>query len=204
MTICMDAVKGRCNRDPCRYFHPPLHLQAHIKAAQSRASIAVMHSLSVCLFLSLSLPSSSSFSPGSLITSDFQSHSLIFSITSSIFISSSIFLYLPVSSHPWSQNSPLKSSPIREPPYPLPLTLINRIDSSFSSPTKRRVKPTGLLFQDPHYQRNSNVDISFRFNLFTAPRQSLLIFNKPSFFPPFHSMFDCFFFLKFINKLFFR
>ncbi|XP_018058646.1 PREDICTED: uncharacterized protein LOC108693943 isoform X1 [Atta colombica] len=40
VTVCMDAVKGRCNRDPCRYFHPPLHLQAHIKAAQSRASIA--------------------------------------------------------------------------------------------------------------------------------------------------------------------
>ncbi|KAJ4443761.1 hypothetical protein ANN_05539 [Periplaneta americana] len=38
VTVCMDAVKGRCNRDPCRYFHPPLHLQAHIKAAQSRAS----------------------------------------------------------------------------------------------------------------------------------------------------------------------
>ncbi|XP_050465241.1 uncharacterized protein LOC126858754 isoform X3 [Cataglyphis hispanica] len=41
VTVCMDAVKGRCNRDPCRYFHPPLHLQAHIKAAQSRASIAM-------------------------------------------------------------------------------------------------------------------------------------------------------------------
>ncbi|XP_046402479.1 muscleblind-like protein 3 isoform X9 [Ischnura elegans] len=41
VTVCMDAVKGRCNRDPCRYFHPPLHLQAHIKAAaQSRASTA--------------------------------------------------------------------------------------------------------------------------------------------------------------------
>ncbi|XP_018562451.1 muscleblind-like protein 2a isoform X3 [Anoplophora glabripennis] len=38
VTVCMDAVKGRCNRDPCRYFHPPLHLQAQIKAAQSRAS----------------------------------------------------------------------------------------------------------------------------------------------------------------------
>ncbi|XP_024937462.1 uncharacterized protein LOC107264420 isoform X2 [Cephus cinctus] len=41
VTVCMDAVKGRCNRDPCRYFHPPLHLQVHIKAAQSRASIAM-------------------------------------------------------------------------------------------------------------------------------------------------------------------
>lgn len=34
----MDAVKGRCARDPCRYFHPPLHLQAQIKAAQNRAT----------------------------------------------------------------------------------------------------------------------------------------------------------------------
>ncbi|KAL5289156.1 MBNL2.2 family protein [Megaselia abdita] len=38
VTVCMDAVKGRCARDPCRYFHPPLHLQAQIKAAQSRAT----------------------------------------------------------------------------------------------------------------------------------------------------------------------
>ncbi|VEN39404.1 unnamed protein product [Callosobruchus maculatus] len=36
----MDAVKGRCNRDPCRYFHPPLHLQAQIKAAHSKAAAA--------------------------------------------------------------------------------------------------------------------------------------------------------------------
>lgn len=43
VTVCMDAVKGRCTRAPCRYFHPPLHLQAQIKAAQSRANnIAVM------------------------------------------------------------------------------------------------------------------------------------------------------------------
>lgn len=38
VTVCMDAVKGRCARDPCRYFHPPLHLQAQIKAAQSRST----------------------------------------------------------------------------------------------------------------------------------------------------------------------
>lgn len=38
MTVCMDAVKGRCARDPCRYFHPPLHLQAQIKAAQTRST----------------------------------------------------------------------------------------------------------------------------------------------------------------------
>ncbi|XP_055532079.1 muscleblind-like protein 3 isoform X12 [Wyeomyia smithii] len=40
VTVCMDAVKGRCAREPCRYFHPPLHLQAQIKAAQSRATAA--------------------------------------------------------------------------------------------------------------------------------------------------------------------
>ncbi|CAO1426429.1 unnamed protein product [Diamesa serratosioi] len=42
VTVCMDAVKGRCTRAPCRYFHPPLHLQAQIKAAQSRANNIAM------------------------------------------------------------------------------------------------------------------------------------------------------------------
>lgn len=71
VTVCMDAVKGRCNRDPCRYFHPPLHLQAQIKAAQSRASAVcyailvrtlatlffILYYLSVCFsFLRLDFP----------------------------------------------------------------------------------------------------------------------------------------------------
>lgn len=47
ITVCMDAVKGRCTRDPCRYFHPPLHLQAQLKAAQSRAT-AVAAAAAVC------------------------------------------------------------------------------------------------------------------------------------------------------------
>lgn len=38
VTVCMDAVKSRCARESCRYFHPPMHLQAQIKAAQSRAT----------------------------------------------------------------------------------------------------------------------------------------------------------------------
>lgn len=38
VTACMDAVRGRCARDPCRYFHPPLHLQAHLKT-QARAAV---------------------------------------------------------------------------------------------------------------------------------------------------------------------
>ncbi|XP_077428417.1 muscleblind-like protein 3 isoform X2 [Vanacampus margaritifer] len=31
--VCMDYVKGRCGRDKCKYFHPPTHLQARIKAS---------------------------------------------------------------------------------------------------------------------------------------------------------------------------
>lgn len=36
--VCMDYIKGRCSRDKCKYFHPPAHLQARIKAAQHQAS----------------------------------------------------------------------------------------------------------------------------------------------------------------------
>ncbi|PSN35105.1 hypothetical protein C0J52_23989, partial [Blattella germanica] len=56
VTVCMDAVKGRCNRDPCRYFHPPLHLQAHIKAAQSRASPMDMKSVGSFYYESFAFP----------------------------------------------------------------------------------------------------------------------------------------------------
>jgi hypothetical protein len=52
VTVCMDAVKGRCARDPCRYFHPPLHLQAQIKAAQSRAIAVNQKSSIIYHFLS--------------------------------------------------------------------------------------------------------------------------------------------------------
>ncbi|KAG9351330.1 hypothetical protein JZ751_022577 [Albula glossodonta] len=34
----MDYIKGRCSRDKCKYFHPPAHLQAKIKAAQHQAN----------------------------------------------------------------------------------------------------------------------------------------------------------------------
>ncbi|XP_050998493.1 muscleblind-like protein 3 isoform X6 [Acomys russatus] len=33
VTICMDYIKGRCAREKCKYFHPPPHLQAKLKAA---------------------------------------------------------------------------------------------------------------------------------------------------------------------------
>uniref|UniRef100_A0A3P8VHC1 Muscleblind like splicing regulator 1 n=1 Tax=Cynoglossus semilaevis TaxID=244447 RepID=A0A3P8VHC1_CYNSE len=40
VTVCMDYIKGRCSRDKCKYFHPPVHLQAKIKAAQHQVNQA--------------------------------------------------------------------------------------------------------------------------------------------------------------------
>ncbi|XP_043928914.1 muscleblind-like protein 2 isoform X14 [Protopterus annectens] len=42
VTVCMDYIKGRCSRDKCKYFHPPAHLQAKIKAAQHQANQAAV------------------------------------------------------------------------------------------------------------------------------------------------------------------
>ncbi|XP_053711492.1 muscleblind-like protein 2 isoform X5 [Synchiropus splendidus] len=36
--VCMDYIKSRCSREKCKYFHPPAHLQAKIKAAQHQAN----------------------------------------------------------------------------------------------------------------------------------------------------------------------
>ncbi|CAB1336976.1 unnamed protein product, partial [Coregonus sp. 'balchen'] len=51
--VCMDYIKGRCSRDKCKYFHPPAHLQARIKASQHQASqnTAVNAMLGICLKL---------------------------------------------------------------------------------------------------------------------------------------------------------
>ncbi|KAJ8350056.1 hypothetical protein SKAU_G00251860 [Synaphobranchus kaupii] len=38
VTVCMDYIKSRCSREKCKYFHPPAHLQAKIKAAQHQAN----------------------------------------------------------------------------------------------------------------------------------------------------------------------
>uniref|UniRef100_A0A8C5F823 Muscleblind like splicing regulator 1 n=1 Tax=Gadus morhua TaxID=8049 RepID=A0A8C5F823_GADMO len=40
VTVCMDYIKGRCTREKCKYFHPPAHLQAKIKAAQHQVNQA--------------------------------------------------------------------------------------------------------------------------------------------------------------------
>lgn len=36
VTVCMDFIKGKCQRDSCKYFHPPSHLQGKVKAAQQQ------------------------------------------------------------------------------------------------------------------------------------------------------------------------
>ncbi|XP_013878692.1 muscleblind-like protein 1 isoform X3 [Austrofundulus limnaeus] len=41
VTVCMDYIKGRCSREKCKYFHPPAHLQAKIKATQHQTQSAV-------------------------------------------------------------------------------------------------------------------------------------------------------------------
>ncbi|KAM3607277.1 uncharacterized protein V6R79_004948 [Siganus canaliculatus] len=38
VTVCMDYIKSRCSREKCKYFHPPLHLQAKIKSGQQQVS----------------------------------------------------------------------------------------------------------------------------------------------------------------------
>lgn len=38
VTVCMDYIKSRCSREKCKYFHPPAHLQAKVKAAQHQAN----------------------------------------------------------------------------------------------------------------------------------------------------------------------
>ncbi|XP_006881865.1 PREDICTED: LOW QUALITY PROTEIN: muscleblind-like protein 3 [Elephantulus edwardii] len=40
VTICMDYIKGRCSREKCKYFHPPPHLQAKLKAAHHQMNQA--------------------------------------------------------------------------------------------------------------------------------------------------------------------
>uniref|UniRef100_A0AAZ3P2U0 C3H1-type domain-containing protein n=1 Tax=Oncorhynchus tshawytscha TaxID=74940 RepID=A0AAZ3P2U0_ONCTS len=47
VTVCMDYIKGRCSREKCKYFHPPAHLQAKIKAGQHQVnqSVAVVMGL---------------------------------------------------------------------------------------------------------------------------------------------------------------
>jgi len=38
VTACIDFIKGRCQREPCRYFHPPDHLAARFRSGGAGAS----------------------------------------------------------------------------------------------------------------------------------------------------------------------
>ena len=48
VTVCMDYIKGRCSREKCKYFHPPAHLQAKIKAAQYQVNQAAAAQAAAC------------------------------------------------------------------------------------------------------------------------------------------------------------
>ncbi|EPY85965.1 Muscleblind-like protein isoform 10 [Camelus ferus] len=62
VTVCMDYIKGRCSREKCKYFHPPAHLQAKIKAAQYQVNqaaaaqaAATAAAMNTCLLLDLTI-----------------------------------------------------------------------------------------------------------------------------------------------------
>ncbi len=40
MTVCVDYVKGKCVRETCKYFHPPEHLVAQLKAVKAQSAAA--------------------------------------------------------------------------------------------------------------------------------------------------------------------
>ncbi|KAL3846594.1 hypothetical protein ACJMK2_017569 [Sinanodonta woodiana] len=56
VTVCMDYIKGKCTRDSCRYFHPPPHLQAQIKANQQRANAAATAAAAQAQALTAGIP----------------------------------------------------------------------------------------------------------------------------------------------------
>ncbi|KAM4819127.1 muscleblind-like protein 3 isoform 1-T1 [Thomomys bottae] len=47
VTICMDYIKGRCSREKCKYFHPPPHLQARLKAAHYQMNHSVASAMAL-------------------------------------------------------------------------------------------------------------------------------------------------------------
>ncbi|CAF1626813.1 unnamed protein product, partial [Adineta ricciae] len=40
VTVCVDYIKGKCIRETCKYFHPPEHLVAQLKAAKAQSATA--------------------------------------------------------------------------------------------------------------------------------------------------------------------
>jgi hypothetical protein len=46
VTVCVDYVKGKCARETCKYFHPPNHLVAQLKAVKAQSAAAAAQVLS--------------------------------------------------------------------------------------------------------------------------------------------------------------
>ncbi|XP_051779931.1 muscleblind-like protein 1 isoform X9 [Erpetoichthys calabaricus] len=56
VTVCMDYIKGRCSREKCKYFHPPAHLQAKIKAAQHQVNQAAAAQAAAATAAAMGIP----------------------------------------------------------------------------------------------------------------------------------------------------
>uniref|UniRef100_A0AAZ3R0C9 C3H1-type domain-containing protein n=1 Tax=Oncorhynchus tshawytscha TaxID=74940 RepID=A0AAZ3R0C9_ONCTS len=64
VTVCMDYIKGRCSREKCKYFHPPAHLQAKIKAGQHQVNQSVAVVMAQSAVKSLKRPLGATFDLG--------------------------------------------------------------------------------------------------------------------------------------------
>lgn len=53
VTVCMDFIKGKCQRESCKYFHPPSHLQGKVKAAQQQQQQMSIQTGMVCYSISI-------------------------------------------------------------------------------------------------------------------------------------------------------
>ncbi|KAB1253128.1 Muscleblind-like protein 3 [Camelus dromedarius] len=62
VTICMDYIKGRCSREKCKYFHPPAHLQAKLKAAHHQMNHSAATAMLKIISISKALIMKSLFS----------------------------------------------------------------------------------------------------------------------------------------------
>uniref|UniRef100_A0A3B4AXT2 C3H1-type domain-containing protein n=1 Tax=Periophthalmus magnuspinnatus TaxID=409849 RepID=A0A3B4AXT2_9GOBI len=99
--VCMDFIKGRCGRDKCKYFHPPAHLQARIKATQHQSSQNTV--------------SADAVPPGSLLKRTL----LEKSNGSSAAVFSPMFQYQPALANTQLQQAALL--PTGESPHPIPM-----------------------------------------------------------------------------------
>jgi hypothetical protein len=55
VTVCVDFIKGKCNRETCKYFHPPEHLVTQLKKQKinNNAAVAAAHALAASVTSSL-------------------------------------------------------------------------------------------------------------------------------------------------------